>query len=159
MKSYVLGFAFDEALKRVALIVKARPAWQKDKLNGLGGKIEAGETPLQAMVREFREESGVSTTEDEWQLFALLEGSGFKVFVLRAQIDPSRFSRLQSCTDETVIDMPLDSPALVKHAISNVPWLISAAQDVDCGRMVVTARYGAEGQDLSAQMLADYQPA
>jgi 8-oxo-dGTP diphosphatase len=159
MKSYVLGFAFDETLKRVALIVKARPAWQKDKLNGLGGKIEEGETPLQAMTREFREEAGVSTTESEWNLFSVLEGPDFKVYVMRAQIDEARFSRLHSCTDETVVDMPLDNPALVRHALSNVPWLIAAAQDGDCGRMVITARYGTQGQDLGEQLINEFQPA
>jgi 8-oxo-dGTP pyrophosphatase MutT (NUDIX family) len=54
---YVLGFVFSQACDRVLLIWKNRPAWQKDKLNGIGGKIEAGETPKQAMEREFTEET------------------------------------------------------------------------------------------------------
>ena len=58
MELYVLGFAFDD-LGRVALIRKARPAWQAGKLNGVGGRIENGETVLDAMVRKFREETGV----------------------------------------------------------------------------------------------------
>jgi hypothetical protein len=54
---YVLGFVFSEDSSRVLLVWKNRPAWQAGKLNGIGGKIEAGETPLQAMQREFREET------------------------------------------------------------------------------------------------------
>lgn len=159
MKKYVLGFAFDEALHQVALIVKARPDWQAGKLNGLGGKIEQGETPLQAMAREFREEAGVPTTETEWKLFALLQGQGFEVYVMRTALDDARFGRLRSCTDETVVAIPLDSPAIPRHALSNVPWLIALAQDADCGRMVVTAQYGAEGQNLAQQVLNTFEPA
>lgn len=38
-------------------------------LNGFGGKIEAGESPVQAMVREFREEAGIETTKEDWVSF------------------------------------------------------------------------------------------
>lgn len=55
---YVLGFMFNEAESKVILIFKNRPAWQAGKLNGIGGKIEEGETPIQAMNREFAEETG-----------------------------------------------------------------------------------------------------
>lgn len=54
---YVVGFLFSEDESRVLLVLKNRPAWQEGKLNGVGGKIEAGETPLQAMEREFKEET------------------------------------------------------------------------------------------------------
>ena len=57
MKEYVLGFAFDARLSTVLLIQKTKPEWQCGKLNGVGGKIEEGETPLQAMEREFEEET------------------------------------------------------------------------------------------------------
>lgn len=55
---YVLGFMFNEDESKVLLVHKNRPTWQAGKLNGIGGKIEAGETPLQAMEREFMEETG-----------------------------------------------------------------------------------------------------
>lgn len=54
---FVLGFLFSEDGSRVLLVWKNRPAWQNGKLNGVGGKIEPGETPLQAMKREFLEET------------------------------------------------------------------------------------------------------
>ena len=54
---YVLGFVFSEACDRVLLMWKNRPAWQAGKLNGIGGKIEAGETAQHAMEREFTEET------------------------------------------------------------------------------------------------------
>lgn len=58
-KRYVLGFAFDEALRHVVLLQKAKPAWAAGMWNGLGGKIEPGEDAVGAMSREFREECGV----------------------------------------------------------------------------------------------------
>lgn len=56
-KEYVLGFMFDPTLRKVLLVWKDRPTWQKGRLNGIGGHIEAGETPHEAMVREFEEET------------------------------------------------------------------------------------------------------
>jgi 8-oxo-dGTP diphosphatase len=41
---YVLGFLFDPSQKDVVLIKKLKPEWQKGKLNGVGGKIEEGES-------------------------------------------------------------------------------------------------------------------
>jgi len=42
----------------VLLILKDRPDWQKGRLNLPGGKVEEGETPAQAAVRELKEETG-----------------------------------------------------------------------------------------------------
>ncbi len=51
-----LLFAFDGG-GRVLLIHKKR-GLGKGKINGPGGRLEAGETPVQAAVRETREEVG-----------------------------------------------------------------------------------------------------
>lgn len=69
---YVVGFLFDESKQHVALIRKARPAWQYGKLNGIGGHIEKNETPLQAMRREFFEETGATVAN--WEFFARQQG-------------------------------------------------------------------------------------
>jgi 8-oxo-dGTP pyrophosphatase MutT (NUDIX family) len=55
----VLGFAFDPNFHSVLLIRKNRPSWQAGKLNGIGGHCKAGESFVQAMEREFKEEAGV----------------------------------------------------------------------------------------------------
>ena len=63
---YVLGFVFNESLDKIALIRKNRPAWQKGLLNGIGGKIEADELTLDAMTREFEEETSCSIDNYKW---------------------------------------------------------------------------------------------
>ena len=75
IKKYVLGFLFDADGQHVALIIKARPAWQRGKLNGIGGKILPGETPLRAMTREFAEETGCDEPVP-WQWFCDLGDAG-----------------------------------------------------------------------------------
>ena len=70
--NYVVGFLFEASLERVLLRLKARPAWQRGKLNGIGGKVEAGETPFYAMRREALEEAGVADGHlrlPGWQLY------------------------------------------------------------------------------------------
>ena len=62
MKKYVVGFLFQG--DKVALIQKNRPAWQKGKLNGIGGHIEENETPLSTVDREFFEELGYQLEAD-----------------------------------------------------------------------------------------------
>lgn len=49
----------DETLEVVALIKKIKPKELNGLLNGVGGKLEPGEDPVAAMIREFREETGV----------------------------------------------------------------------------------------------------
>jgi len=57
---YVVGFRF--CGEQVLLLRKQRPAWQNGKLNGVGGKIERGETPMLAMACEWIEEVCLSET-------------------------------------------------------------------------------------------------
>jgi 8-oxo-dGTP pyrophosphatase MutT (NUDIX family) len=47
----------------VLFILKKRPAWQKGRLNLVGGKIEDGETPDEAARRELKEEAGWSASD------------------------------------------------------------------------------------------------
>lgn len=83
MKYYVLGFYGEADTNRIVLIRKNRPEWCAGKLNGLGGSIEEDETAVDAMVREFYEESGIQTTPANWRSFitVLHEESTMFVFV------------------------------------------------------------------------------
>ena len=44
--------------QEILLVLKNRPATQAGRLNLIGGKIEDGETPEQAAIREMKEEAG-----------------------------------------------------------------------------------------------------
>lgn len=67
---YVCGFLFDSTLQNVALILKNRgPANMAGHLNGIGGKIERGESPRSAQSREFFEETGVMVPLHDWNCF------------------------------------------------------------------------------------------
>jgi 8-oxo-dGTP diphosphatase len=59
MKQYVLGIVTDRRKTQVLLIQKTAPEWQVGRLNGIGGKMESGETPHRAMDREWFEETGI----------------------------------------------------------------------------------------------------
>lgn len=69
-QKYVVGFLFDPQFEKVVLIRKTKPEWQAGRVNGVGGKVEAGETYREAMIREFTEETGL--TYFNWQELAFL---------------------------------------------------------------------------------------
>lgn len=61
MCEYVVVYAFtvDEAQHRIPMVIKDRPDYLKGCLNLPGGKINIGETPIDAAVRELKEETGL----------------------------------------------------------------------------------------------------
>lgn len=136
MKLYVVGFLFNRNRSEVALIRKNRPEWQAGKLNGIGGKIETAEQPHDAMVREFKEETGFHF-EFRWDCFATLNsmslhGAGsYRVYFYRgfAAVE-MLYSVLNTTTDEQVVVL---DPALVPfhNTVPNLRWLIPMALTMD----------------------------
>jgi len=118
---YVVGFVIYDG--DVLLIEKRRPRWQDGKWNGVGGKIEPGESPLAAMVREFREEAGVVVTE--WEHFATLSGEGFEVVYFRAF--PDRMPHTRQMTDEALCWWPM---SVLPASLASTHWLIPMATHV-----------------------------
>jgi 8-oxo-dGTP diphosphatase len=135
VKEYVCGFLFSPERSRVLLIRKQRPAWQAGKLNGVGGKIEAGEAPIDAMRREFREEAGVEVAE--WTHVLTLSGPddagsgvGWAGHFFRAFGDPSG---VRSMTDEQLETHPVHP--LPPDTIPNLRWMIPLLLDDEVGRV------------------------
>lgn len=121
MITYVVGFAF--GVGEVALIRKARPDWQKGRLNGIGGHIEEGESSHEAMVREFEEETGVELIY--WDLFAKLQGKDWSCDFFRVfGVD---LTTLKTTTDEEVLVYPVN--CLPAEILPNLRWLIPLARD------------------------------
>lgn len=127
---YVVGFLFSPGKRRVALIRKNKPQWQAGMLNGIGGKIEEGETPEQAMQREFKEETGANVTG--WKhTFTLSNPAGstapgYEVQFFRAFHE--KINELQSPEDEQVeVVKVAEVPNL--NLIWNLNWLIPMSLD------------------------------
>lgn len=127
MKRYVIGFMFDETIKHVVLIRKNRPDWQAGKLNGIGGHIEPGEFPIDAMVREFHEETGAKTKISTWVHVLTLRFPYAELEVFAAK-DGHILSGVKSITDETVIKFYLAGQHFSpEEMVENVPAMLALA--------------------------------
>lgn len=128
MQRYVAGFMFDEAGEEALLVRKNKPEWQRGLYNGVGGKIEAGELPIQAMIREFEEEACIKTDKREWKRFCTITGGFGSVY-------------FYYCFSNKMFDAKPGEEELVKiwsvervtkglvPVISNLLWLIPLALD------------------------------
>jgi len=116
---------------KVMLIKKERPAWQKGRMNGIGGHIEEGETALEAMIREFREETGVHL--ETWTEYCTLKGEEFILHVFMAYAPMEILEQCTSMTDEEVMLIPI---ALIQHhsPLPNLKWLIPMALSMEHDR-------------------------
>lgn len=126
MIEYVAGFLFSPDRRRVALIEKQRPRWQRGLLNGIGGKIENGESAFQAMEREFGEETGVIIPVSAWDMIAQLEAPDWRVYFFAA-FSP-KVDDVRTTTDERVVmSYMVDLPRL--PVIRNLRVLLPLAAD------------------------------
>lgn len=125
IQSYVVGFLFDKYLNNVILIEKLKPEWQRGLFNGVGGKIEHGETPHEAMIREFKEEAGLSIPH--WDQVAKVRWPGAIVYFFKSQY-PYELTEARSMTDEQIMIVPVPKiPEL--RVIDNLKWLVPLAVD------------------------------
>lgn len=125
MKDLVLGFRFDEAEQQVVLIRKNRPEWQRGKLNGVGGKVEHGETDVEAMVREFEEEASLTTYIDEWEEMGDINGDFGVVSIYKSV---GSLKGIKTNTDERITIVPVslihDSDEVIPNLKYIIPYLL-----------------------------------
>lgn len=124
MKKYVLGFLFDPNETFVLLIRKNRPEWQAGWYNGIGGKVEKNETALDAMIREFREETSLEIYDWKHQL-TLKREDVYQVDVFATHSD--LISNAVSVTDEVVSKVDVNN--LPENVLHNLRWMIPLCQD------------------------------
>lgn len=127
---YVVGFWFNNARDRVALIRKIKPEWQKGLLNGVGGKVEGNESFRQAMVREFQEETGVETIEGNWTLAIEQRGENYFLAVFHGKALTNvceDFIKADEQVEWYNVKELLEREDLIK----NLPWFITLAFDKD----------------------------
>jgi len=118
---YVVGFLFDKTETRVLLINKTRPEWQAGKLNGIGGRVEDGETPDEAMRREFVEEVGIDCKS--WKYFCTL--SDERDWQIDFFYSTGDVWSADTLTDE--VPQVCAVHALTSKVIPNLRWLIPMA--------------------------------
>lgn len=120
MNRYVVGFVFNKDLTQVLLIHKNRPDWQAGKLNGPGGKIEAEEDGVTAVVREIEEETGLATTHTDWCYVKTLDDHN-EVDIFACQYSGEQ-SDASTMTDEEVGWHEIDN--YTHETLYNIPELV-----------------------------------
>ena len=121
---YVVSFIFSPDFERVWLIEKQRPAWQKGYLNGIGGKIEEGESAFHAAHRELHEEAGIQggtivLKETGRMAGTNNDGSDFEVIVFAGVTDLELIAQEDEQIASVTVGLIRD-----KKYIENVPALM-----------------------------------
>ena len=130
MKRYVVGFP--ASTYYVLLIKKNRPNWQKGKYNGIGGHIEKSEKPIDAMVRECEEETGLHISKEKWEKIVIYKGKGYIVHFYVSTT--ARIGEAIQKTDEelTAFNIQEGLPRGMitgRDMIYNLNWLLPLAYD------------------------------
>jgi ADP-ribose pyrophosphatase YjhB (NUDIX family) len=131
MTIYCLGFLFlpnpgDPALPLVALILKQRgPPNVIGKWNGHGGKVEADERPIAAMIRETVEELGVETGEDTWTAFGVMRGDTWRCHLFVGWMPEGQEAKQMG--DEAVAVF-VAAECAGDRFVSNIPALLTLAE-------------------------------
>lgn len=120
-KRYVLGFCFLPNGEAV-LMLRTKDDWQKGMVNGIGGGIVEGEEPIDAMVREFKEETGVGTLRKHWKHAVTLDEEGWEMHVYRCNL--SHCPDLKSgAPDEGLVRRYAEMPAAMEQTARWLYWM------------------------------------
>lgn len=124
MKNYCLGFVFSPDQDKVLLIQKrSTDKYNPNCWNGLGGKVEKNETPLEAMVRETKEEASLRVDPEYWSEMGVIsddETYTVHVFSSMALLDAASTS-----TDEEVREFDRSQVKNLSKA-ANIENILSA---------------------------------
>ncbi len=134
MTTYVLIFMFSEDLKQVLLVLKARPSFMPGLYNGLGGVVNSSESLLEAVAREWLEESGRPLLElvhppAYFKMFGKPTEYGVVCYAGSFRGDLKAFN-FTGKPDEPVCVFQVDQ--LPKNLASDVEQLVAEAKEVLC---------------------------
>jgi 8-oxo-dGTP diphosphatase len=143
-QKYVVGFMFDPTLSKVVLLRKVKPEWQKGLLNGVGGKIgdiNAKETALDAMNREFKEETGVEGLV--WTQYLNLKTPHSDLYFFRAI---GNVHQVITLTEEEVAVYDVHDIMDRCDTMPNLRW---------CIQMARTFHFGERAQSFKAEEIME----
>ena len=123
---YAVGFLFSSDRRRVLLIEKTHPRWQAGKLNGVGGRVEEGESACAAMVREMEEEADLLFAESDFSLFLILESDACRVHFFQAVGVPEEAFQPRG-SDEPLRVVEVD--CLPSNTLPTLRWAIPLSLD------------------------------
>ncbi len=123
-----VGFLFStKNTIKVLLLEKDKPQWMKGKFNGVGGKIESGESAHEAMRREFVEEIGFDIS---WELYCCILDVRFQLSVFRAFVEEMPELPRENDVNEKLRVFEIDELLLLRRlCVYNIPWLIMMGLD------------------------------
>ena len=108
MTAYTLGFGYRQSDRTVLLIEKQKPVDQFGLLNGVGGKLETSDrNEVECLVREYFEETNISTTADDWHLINVKMGNDFIIHVYAGILSEEKCSQIKQTTVEKPVFVPL----------------------------------------------------
>jgi 8-oxo-dGTP diphosphatase len=107
VNKYVVGYLFNRDTNEVCLIQKNRPKWQKGRLNGVGGHIDAGERDI------------------AWRQFLFITGTGYELYCFTAKSEGKNLNNIHSVTDEIIGWYPVES--LPQNILPNLKWIVPMA--------------------------------
>ena len=126
---FVLGFLFDQQKKNFIGIIKTHPEWMKGKINGVGGRINEGESIADAMQREFLEETGSSI--HQWIVRGEMCCPDSHVYLLSCVArTPKEFLFVHSMTEEEVCYISAEELPYEK-ILPNLAWIVPLLLDDD----------------------------
>ena len=147
--TYVLALLFTPDRTGVVLMHKTRPAWQAGRVNALGGKLHADESPAAAARREVGEEAGVDVAG--WEEFLVWDDPQYRMHALRAFDLAAAAAR--TAEDQAVF--LADARALPPNVIDNLRWLIPLALDQDVAVPLRVASANSAGSGLTEPVPPD----
>jgi 8-oxo-dGTP pyrophosphatase MutT (NUDIX family) len=110
----------------IILIRKTHPSWQAGKLNLPGGRIEDGETPAKAAVRELAEETGLLMFEEKLICVACLTHvrMGTQLYIFATRWPKEQYYLPKIPTEEPVLIIPVNEALLDLSLMDNLRFII-----------------------------------